>query len=158
MYTRRHFELKISSCKHQPRKKRTDSTAFKIVLNLRAFEPPKAIVNRILEMTHDILDTARAITNLAPARTTASPQRERQTSQTGKGGGHDQDPLHHHHQTTREPHHDQRMNPSTANKIAVFEKEPQQSRVQTSSNNPSSNPQQTIVHNPTLTKPPTIAT
>ena len=67
-----HYNLKKA-----PRKNRTDSTAFKRVLNLRTYEPPKAIVNRILESTHDILDTARAITNLAPAQTTASPQRER---------------------------------------------------------------------------------
>ena len=109
-YTRRYFELKKSSCKHHPRKKRTDSTAFKRVLNLRAYEPPKIIVNQILESTPDILDTARAITNIALAQTTASPQCERQTSQTGKGGAHDQDPLNH-HQITCKPHHDQQIAP-----------------------------------------------
>ena len=69
------------------------------------------MVNRILDSKHDILDTARAITNLTSARTTASPQREGQTSQTGKGGAHDQGPLNHHHQTTRKPHHDQQIAP-----------------------------------------------
>ena len=79
--------------------------------NLRTYEPPKAIVNRILDSTDDLLDTARAITNLTSARTTASTQRKRQTSQTGKGGAHDQDPLNHHHQATRKPHHDQQIAP-----------------------------------------------
>ena len=170
-------------------RKHTDYTSCKnqfLNLNLRTYEPPKTIANRILDSTHDILDTARAITNLAPAQTTASPQRERQTSQTGKGGAHDQDSLRHHHQTTRKPHYDQqispqrerqprlsasgrpakpawgepttkipsitttkplahhtttnKLRPSTTNTIATFKKEPQQSRVQTISNDPSSNP------------------
>ena len=88
-YTRRILKHTYStSCKHQPRKKRTDSTGFKRVLNLRTYEPPKAIVNRILDSTHDIFASARAITNLASARTTTSPQREQHTSQTSKGGAH----------------------------------------------------------------------
>ena len=96
--------------KKAPRKNRTNSRAFKRVLNVRTYEPPKTTVNRILQMTHDILKTTRVITNLAPAQTTASHQRERQTSQTGKGGAHDQDPLHHNHQTC-ETHYDQRIAP-----------------------------------------------
>ena len=87
-----------------------NSRAFERVLNVRTYVPPKSTVNEILQMTHGILQTPRVIPNLAPARTTASPQRERQTSQTGKGGAHDQDPLHHHHQT-RETYHDQRIAP-----------------------------------------------
>ena len=78
------------------------------VLSVRTYAPPKSTVNRILQMTHGILRTPRVIPNLASARTTASPQRERQTSQTGKGGAHDQDPLHDHHQTRE---NDQRIAP-----------------------------------------------
>ena len=104
-----------TSCKHQPRKKRTDSTGFKRSQNPRklrtSLHRPASIVNQILDSTHDILAPARAMTNLASGQTTTSPQRERHTSQTGKGGAHNQDPLHHHHQTTHDPHHKQRIAP-----------------------------------------------
>ena len=76
-----------TSCKHQPRKKRTDSTGFKRSQNPRklrtSLQRPASIVNQILDSTHDILASAQVITNLASARTTTSPQSERQTSQTG---------------------------------------------------------------------------
>ena len=106
----------------------------------RATKAPRAPnVNRILQMTLGILYTTRAIPNLASARTTASPQRERQTAKPARREPMTKIPF---TTTTKLATHTttNESRPSTADTIATFEKEPQRSRVQTISEDPSSNP------------------
>ena len=136
------------------------------VPNLRtSLQNPSSIVSRdiseeeqILDHIHDILATAGVTTNLVTTRTTTVSHRERQTSQTGKGGAHDQNPPHHHQRNTRDPQKNQRVAPQRETTRLQPLRRINSDRARNQSTPIHPNPHRTIAQTPTSTKPPKIAT